>query len=171
MKIDITPWQVRSLRPDDAEALARYANNRSVWRNLNDAFPHPYTIGDARAWIALTQAEQPERNFALASPTELIGGIGLKLRDDVFRRSAEIGYWLGEPFWGQGIANAALRALTEWAFAEFDLVRIEARVFEWNPASCRVLEKAGYDREARMRQAVYKDGLVIDQFIYATLRG
>ncbi len=170
MKIDIAPWQVRSLRPDDAEALARYANNRGVWRNLNDGFPHPYTMGDARAWIALAQAERPEQNFALASRSELIGGIGMKLRDDVFRRSAEIGYWLGEPFWGQGIATAALRALTEWAFTEFDLVRIEARVFEWNPASCRVLEKAGYVREARMQQAVVKDGRLIDQFLYATLR-
>lgn len=171
MHIDVGPWQVRSYREDDAEALARYANNRRVWRNLNDFFPHPYTVNDAKQWIALTQREQPERNFAIASQTEPIGAIGLKLRDNVSRHTAEIGYWLGEPFWGQGIATAALRATTNFAFAHFDLARLEAYVFEWNPASCRVLEKAGYTQEARLRKAVYKDGQLIDQFLYAKIRG
>ena len=170
MRLDVGPWQVRSFRDGDAEALARYANNRSVWRNLNDYFPHPYTIDDAQQWIALTQQEEPERNFAVASATEVIGGIGLKLRDDVSRRSAEIGYWLGEPYWGRGIATAVLQAMTDYAFAEFDIVRLEALVFEWNPASCRVLEKAGYVQEARLRKAVYKDGQLIDRFVYAMVR-
>ncbi len=171
MQIEIGQWQIRSYRPADAEALARAANNRRIWRNLNDSFPHPYTLTDARQWLSLTAQEEPEQNFALASSTEAIGGIGLKLRGDVYRRSAEIGYWLGEPYWGRGIATAALRALTNFAFDQFDLVRIEAGVFEWNPASCRVLEKAGYVQEARLRKAVVKDGQVIDRFLYAKLRG
>lgn len=170
MRIEIGDWRIRSYRPDDAKSLAAAADNRKIWRNLNDSFPHPYTLGDARAWIAFTQQESPERNFAIASETEVIGGIGLKLRDDVFRRSAEIGYWLGESHWGRGIATAALLALTDYAFERFDLVRIDAGVFEWNPASCRVLEKAGYLQEARLRKSVSKDGEIIDRLIYARLR-
>ncbi len=170
MHIDIGEWQIRSYRADDGESLALAANNRQIWRNLNDYFPHPYTLDDARYWIDFTQKEAPERNFAIASQHGVIGGIGLKLRDDVFRKSAEIGYWLGEPHWDRGIATQALRALTEYAFEQFDLVRIDAGVFEWNPASCRVLEKAGYVREARLQRSVCKDGQVIDRFIYAKLR-
>ena len=153
-----------------AATLAAAADNRKIWRNMNEGFPNPYTLADANGWIALTRQESPERNFAIASGTEVIGGIGLKLRDDVFHRSAEIGYWLGEHFWGRGIATAALSALTDYAFVQFDLIRIDAGVFEWNPASCRVLEKAGYVREARLRKSVVKDGQVIDRFLYAKLR-
>jgi len=170
MRIDIGDWMIRSYRTEDAESLARSANNRSIWRNLNDYFPHPYTLEDAHSWIALTRRESPEQNFAIASDREVIGGIGLKLRDDVYRRTAEIGYWLAEPYWGRGIATAALQALTGYAFEQFDLVRIDAGVFEWNPASCRVLEKAGYEREARLRRSVVKDGRIIDRLIYARLR-
>jgi len=170
MRIDIGGWTIRSYRTDDAASLARSANNRSIWRNLNDYFPHPYTIDDAHHWIALTQQESPEQNFAIGSDREVIGGIGLKLRDDVYRRTAEIGYWLAEPYWGRGIATAALQALTGYAFEQFDLVRIDAGVFEWNPASCRVLEKAGYVQEARLRRSVFKDGHIIDRLIYARLR-
>ena len=170
VRIDIGDWQIRSYRPDDAESLAAAADNRKIWRNMNEGFPNPYTLADANGWIALTRQESPERNFAIASGTEVIGGIGLKLRDDVFHRSAEIGYWLGEHFWGRGIATAALSALTDYAFEQFDLIRIDAGVFEWNPASCRVLEKAGYVREARLRKSVVKDGQVIARFLYAKLR-
>lgn len=170
MRIDIGEWQIRSYRLEDAESLAAAADNRKIWRNMNEGFPNPYTLVDANGWIALTGQESPERNFAIASGTQVIGGIGLKLRDDVFRRSAEIGYWLGEPYWGRGIATAALSALTDYAFERFDLVRIDAGVFEWNPASCRVLEKAGYQREARLRKSVSKDGEIIDRLIYARLR-
>jgi RimJ/RimL family protein N-acetyltransferase len=170
MRIDIGDWQIRSYRPEDAQSLADAADNRKIWRNMNEGFPNPYTLADARGWIALTHQESPERNFAIASGAEVIGGIGLKLRDDVFRRSAEIGYWLAEPYWGRGIATAALSALTDCAFEQFDLVRIDAGVFEWNPASCRVLEKAGYQQEARLRKSVSKDGEIIDRLIYARLR-
>ena len=86
------------------------------------------------------------------------------------RRSAEIGYWLGEPFWGRGIATLAVRAVTAHAFDTHDLTRVFACVFEWNPASARVLEKAGYTREATLRKSVFKDGRTIDQFLYAIVR-
>ena len=170
MRIDIGEWQVRSLRVADAESLARYANNRDVWRNLRDRFPHPYALSDAREWIERATAQSPETNFAIASATEAIGTIGLTFGDDVHRRSAEVGYWLGEPFWGRGIATAALRALADYAFAEHDLVRLHGAVFEWNPASGRVLEKAGFTLEGRLRMSATKDGQTIDQLLYARIR-
>ena len=92
------------------------------------------------------------------------------LKDDVFRRSAEIGYWLGEGYWARGIVTEAVRAVTNYAFATFDLCRVYAGVFEWNPASARVLEKAGYEFECRMKKSVTKDGETIDELIYAIVR-
>ena len=80
MRIEIGEWHIRSFRLDDAAALARNANNRNVWRNLRDAFPHPYTRADAEAWISSAMQQTPEMNFAVASPSEAIGGIGLRLR-------------------------------------------------------------------------------------------
>ncbi|MDE2967877.1 MAG: GNAT family protein [Chloroflexota bacterium] len=170
MRIDIGEWQIRRFQPDDAQPLAEAADNRKIWRNMRDSFPHPYTLTDAQEWIALTMQESPAQNFAIASTAQVVGGIGLRLRSDVFRRSAEIGYWLAEPFWGRGIATAALRALTEHAFEQFNLVRIDASVYEWNPASARVLEKAGYTFEARLARSIYKDGQIVDRLIYAKLR-
>ncbi len=169
MHIDIGEWQVRSHRADDAESLARYASSRNVSRNLRDAFPFPYTVADATEWLGRAIQRSPESNFAIASATEVIGGIGLTFGSDVHRRSAEIGYWLGEPFWGRGIATAAVVAVTEYAFAEHDLVRLHAGVFEWNLASARVLEKAGYVLEGRLRKSVTKDGQTIDQLLYARI--
>ena len=171
MQLDIGEWQIRSWRPGDESALVKYANNRKIWLNLRDAFPHPYTEDNARAWIRFATAQDPEMNFAIASYEEAIGGIGLHLQQDVHRRSAGIGYWLGEPYWGKGIATWAVQALTEYAFANFDLVRIFGEVFEWNPASARVLEKAGYACEGRFRKSVTKDGKTIDQLVYAIIRG
>ena len=174
MHIDIGEWQVRSHRADDAEALARYANNRNVSRNLRDAFPFPYTLADADEWLARVIQASPETNFAIAiaiaTASEVIGGIGLTFGSDVHRRSAEIGYWLGEPFWGRGIATAALQAVSEYAFAQHDLVRLHAAVYEWNPASARVLEKVGYVLEGRLRKSVTKDGQTIDGLLYARIR-
>jgi RimJ/RimL family protein N-acetyltransferase len=170
MQIRIGEYQVRSFRYDDAEALAGYANNRRVWINLRDRFPHPYTRGDAEAWIDHGLRETPETSFAIASDKEVIGDVGLQLQGDIHRRSAEVGYWLGEPFWGRGIATEALRAVTDYAFANFELIRLYAGVLAWNPASCRVLEKAGYTCEGRLRANVTKDGKTIDEWLYAIVR-
>lgn len=166
-------FRLRRWRRGDEPALVRYADNRKIWRNLTDRFPHPYDDAAARWWVALQErGEGPEYAFAIEADGEAIGGIGVSPRDDLNVKVAEIGYWLGEPFWGRGIASAALRLLTEWAFAypELDLVRIYANVLEWNPASARVLEKAGYEREARLRRNIYKDGQVIDSLLYAIVR-
>lgn len=170
MRLELTHCTVRSWRRSDAESLVRHANNRKVWRNLRDTFPHPYTAHDAERWIRSTSGSIPETNFAIGVGDEAVGGIGIALREDVFRRSAEIGYWLGEPYWGRGIATEALKAITDYAFATFDLSRLYAGVFEWNPASMRVLEKAGYVFEARLRRSVLKDGQLIDELLYAIVR-
>ena len=170
MLLELGEWQIRSWLPADGKCLVKYANNRNVSINLRDSFPYPYTSKHAQEWIQLAAAEDPETNFAIASPTEAIGGIGLRLGEDVFRRTAEIGYWLGEPFWGVGIATRAVEALTEYAFTHFDLMRVQANVYEWNPASARVLEKAGYTLEGYLRNSITKDGKTIGHFLYARTR-
>ncbi len=171
MRIELGAWAIRSLEQQDVAALVKYANNRKISLQLRDRFSFPYTERHANAWLYRVLREDPETNFAIASPQELIGGIGLKLQKDIYRRSAEIGYWLGEPFWGKGVATLAVRALTGWAFAEFDLVRIFATVFESNPASVRVLEKAGYSFEGRLRQSITKDGRTTDSLLFAIVSG
>ncbi|MDP3062742.1 MAG: GNAT family N-acetyltransferase [Chloroflexota bacterium] len=171
MEIDIGGgYRLRPWRAGDEASLAKYANNHKVWRNMRDSFPHPYTLEDARAWLTKREGQQPENVFAIATATEAVGGIGLHPQTDIDRRTAEVGYWLGEPFWGRGIATRAVRALVPYAFANFDLARLQAHVFEWNPASARVLEKAGFTLEARLRKAVTKDGQTIDMFQYALVR-
>jgi RimJ/RimL family protein N-acetyltransferase len=161
---------VRPWRAGDEESLVRHANNYKIWRNVRDRFPHPYTMDDALAWIEFASSEKPVANFAIVVEGAAAGGVGLMMQTDIYRRSAEIGYWLGEDFWGRGIVSEAVGALTEWAFASFDLSRIYAGVLEWNPASMRVLEKAGYQFEARLRKAVTKEGVTMDDFIYARVR-
>ncbi len=163
-------WELRPWQPSDIHALAKYANNRNIWRNLRNGFPHPYTLEDARTYTERVTVESPVTSFAIASASEAAGGISIQRQGDVARRSAEIGYWLGEPFWGKGIATKATLAIVEYAFARFDLVRRHAGVFEWNPASARVLEKAGFTLESRERKSVTKDGQTIDAFVYALIR-
>lgn len=162
---------VRLWRVGDEDSLVRYANNRKIWLNLRDRFPHPYTRADADVWVARVMDQEPPTNFAIVVGDEAVGGTGFDVKDDVERRSAEIGFWLGEPHWGKGITTAAVRAVTAYAFATFDLVRLFGYVFEWNAGSMRVMEKCGYQREARLKRAATKDGKTIDVYVYATLRG
>jgi [ribosomal protein S5]-alanine N-acetyltransferase len=166
-----TEVTLRRWRKDDRERLAQLANNRNVSINLRDVFPFPYTLADAKAWIAHCEARPgTPTQFAIAIESQLVGGIGFEPLSGVYRICADIGYWIAEPYWGRGIATAALLDASRRAFAEFPLERLEARVFAWNPASMRVLEKAGYQMEGRMRHSVIKDGQVIDSVIYALLR-
>lgn len=170
MEFKLTSCTVRSWEWRDREAIVRHANNRKVWLNLRDRFPHPYTNTDARNWLEMVVGVRPENSFAIAVDDEAVGGIGFTVQHDVGRRSAEIGYWLGEEFWGRGLATQALIAVTDYAFANYDLCRMYAHVFEWNPASARVLEKAGYKFEGRLKKSVTKDGQTIDQLMYAVVR-
>lgn len=171
MLLKLDRCEVRSYRRSDAPVLAPYADNREVWLNLRDAFPHPYGVADAEAFIERALGDDPETMFAMAVEGRAVGGIGFSLHPDVERFTAEIGYWLGEPFWGRGITTEALGAVTAYAIERHRLTRVYAVPYEWNTASCRVLEKVGYVREARMRKSAFKDGRVIDQFLYAYVVG
>lgn len=170
MELTLTCAALRPWRAGDEAPLVRHANNRNVSRNMRDLFPFPYTTADAREWLERTAGESPTQNFAIVVDGAAGGGIGLRLGTDVFRRSVELGYWLGEPFWGRGIATEAARAVTDYAFVTFDVCRVEAWVFGWNPASMRVLEKAGFTLEGRARNAVTKDGRSGDRVLYASVR-
>jgi RimJ/RimL family protein N-acetyltransferase len=170
VNLKLKTCNVRSWTWRDRDAIVRHANNRNVSINLRDRFPYPYTMSDARSWLEHVIGYQPETNFAIDVAGEAVGGIGFTLQSDVARRSAEIGYWLGQQFWGRGIATEALIAVTEHAFANHDVCRLYAHVFDWNGASARVLEKAGYEFEGRLRKSVTKEGKTIDQLMYAMIR-
>lgn len=158
----LRPW-----RPADAPALVRHANNKNVSTQLRDAFPFPYTDGDALAFIALTTAATPPQALAIEVDGEASGGIGIVPRTSSNeRRTAEVGYWLGETLWGRGIGSEALALMTLYAAATFDLARIEAFVITSNTRSCRTLEKAGYQLEGRTRRSFLKDGVLHDQCCY-----
>lgn len=165
--IIIRPW-----RTGDETALVKHANNRKIWLNVRDRFPHPYTRKDAEIWVRVAGADRNMINMAIEVESEAAGGIGVVFKDDVYHRSAEIGYWLGEAYWNRGIATLAVRTVTSHIFTspQFDIFRMYAGIFEYNTASARVLEKAGYQLEARHRKSVTKDGKTVDELIYAILK-
>lgn len=158
---------IRDWQASDKPSLVSLANSRKIWRNLTHLFPHPYTEADADNWLSYLAGISPATHWAIEYENKLAGGIGLFLGDGVHARTAQLGYWVGEPFWGQGIATSAVRAITPYALTEYSLCRIEAAVFSWNPASARALEKVGYRREGVLRNSIYKDGQVIDSVMYA----
>jgi RimJ/RimL family protein N-acetyltransferase len=162
----LRPW-----RRSDIGSLVRYANNRNIWLNLRNVFSHPYTRAAAEEWFTICESNRgPTTNFAIELNGVAIGGVGCQLLTDVHCKTAEIGYWLGEPFWRRGIATAAVKQMTDYAFRAFALERIQALVFEWNTPSARVLEKAGYQLEGRLRHSIFKDGRLADSLLYARLR-
>ncbi len=161
---------LRDWREEDAPSVARYADNRKIWRCLRDLFPHPYRLEHAQEFIRRAGAAAPPTLFAIATQTEAIGSIGLSPGQDVHRYTAELGYWLAEPYWGKGIMTLAVRAMVEYAFGELALHRVHAEPFDNNPASAHVLEKAGFRLEGRMRASAYKDGRIVDQLLYAIVK-
>lgn len=152
---------------DDASALAKHANNRRVWLGLRDLFPHPYTIEHANEFLQLVTTKEPPTEFCMDIDGAAVGGIGIRIGEDVHCYTAELGYWLSEDFWGHGIASEAVPAVTEYCFENFPLRRIYAEPYATNPASARVLEKAGFALEGRLKNNVFKDGQVLDSLLYA----
>ena len=167
MRLPLDRSVVRSWEMADLASLVAHANNRRIWINLRDRFPHPYTRHDGRTFLRATRGRNPETVFAIEVGGAAVGGIGFMLQHDVERMSSEIGYWLGEPFWGRGIVTEALVAVTAYAIEQHGLTRMFALPFANNVASCRVLEKAGYVLEARLRRSAIKDGTIVDQMQYA----
>lgn len=161
---------LRAFHPDDESSLIALANNERVTRYLRDNFPRPYTRRDARYWIEEGSSNDMGQHFAIALDGECIGGAGVYWGKGEFQYSGEIGYWLGEPYWGRGYATRALRLLTNWILANTELHRLYAQVIEPNQASIRVLEKGGYEREGILRKAVCKRGVIYDEQLFSKIR-
>ena len=158
----LRPW-----REGDQEALVRHANNRRVWRNLTHTFPHPYTLADAEHWLSIANADPRSVHLAIELQGQAIGGVGAIAGTGISVATADFGYWLGESFWGRGLATTAASAFKEHLVQSKRFARLQAPVFAWNPASMRVLEKVGFLREGVLRNSVTKDGELIDSVMYA----
>ncbi|MCB0628356.1 MAG: GNAT family protein [Saprospiraceae bacterium] len=161
-----------SLRPPrmtDKTRLADLVNNRKIWNNVRDMLPHPYAESDAEFFIGTTFKEEPQKTFAIEYEGQLCGMTGLHPQEDVYRLSAELGYWIGEPYWGKGIASQAVALITQYGFDKLDLVRIYAGVFEYNTASMRVLEKNGFVKEGVLRKAIIKNGAIWDEHRFSKI--
>ncbi len=169
MLLDCGRCRIRSWQRGDEQTLPNHANNKAIWLNLRDRFPHPYTPADAHQWIESVVGTCPETTFAITVEGEAVGGIGLVLHEDVERCSAEVGYWIGQTYWGRGLVTEALTVFTQYAFGAFALTRLYAIPFIRNSASISVLEKAGYQREGIMRRSAIKDGQILDQALYACI--
>lgn len=161
---------IRPFGRDDRDALVRLGNNYNVSKWLANLFPHPYRLEDADAWIALNMGDTSRYDYAIDVRGELVGGIGLMPMADVHAGTAELGYWLGEPYWGQGIMTRAVAAMTTYGLDELLFVRLQAEVFADNLGSMRVLEKNGYVREGVLRKHIRKNGVIMDSVLYARHR-
>lgn len=161
--------KLRELHLSDKSQLAKLANNKNIWDNLRNAFPYPYSEGDAESFINRVIKEKPRQNFGIEYKGDLCGVIGLIIQNDVYRKSAEIGYWVGEPFWGKGIASKAIELITTYGFEDLKLIRIFAGVFESNTASMKALENNGYIKEGIFKNAIFKNDKVYDEHRYFKL--
>ena len=169
MELKGTGFIIRGWKLGDEVSLQKHANNPKVSACLMDRFPSPYTIDAAIFWVNNLLEQDPLVNFAITIDDQVIGGIGIEPRQDVYRKTAIIGYWLSEELWGRGIMPEAVKLVTNYAFEHLDFIRLQASVYSKNPASMRVLEKAGYVKEGVMRNAVIKNGAVMDEHLYAIL--
>jgi [ribosomal protein S5]-alanine N-acetyltransferase len=171
MKIICSQFTIRELRQGDERSMAAYANNFNVFVNLRDHFPFPYSIDNAIEFVNMNRGIDPPENFCIDYKNECIGIVGFLRLSDVYRKSAEIGYWLGEPFWGKGIMTEAVKKISLWLFDNYDIVRLQAGIFEWNKGSMRVLEKAGFKFEGISEKAILKNGKLIDEYRYGLVKG
>jgi RimJ/RimL family protein N-acetyltransferase len=160
-------FTLRPFKDTDLASLVKYANNYNIAKFLTNQFPHPYTDEDGRKFISSVVNNIPTNVFAIEVNGEAAGSIGIFPQSDVHEKNAEIGYWLAEPFWGNGIITRAIVEIVEYGFKTFDITRIFARPFSTNLASHRVLEKAGFICEAQLKNALYKNGVYMDELIYA----
>jgi RimJ/RimL family protein N-acetyltransferase len=167
MKFVLRKWQM-----SDAKSLAANANNIRIWNNLRDYFPYPYSKDDGELFIrmVLINSKASCTDMAISVDGKAVGGVSIVLQTDVERMSAEIGYWLGEKYWGKGIMTEAVRQMVAYAFDKFPLRKIYAPVFDFNIASQRVLQKAGFEREAILRQAAVKNGNMVDLHYYSFIK-
>ena len=172
-----TPMQIksgnvilRSWKTTDAEDLVRIANNRKIFNNLRDGFPHPYTLQNAEEFITHAQQAIDEKLFAITAENKLVGSCGIMFKKDVYRKNAEIGYFLGESYWGKGYITDVIKGLRDFIFTQYDIIRVYAEPFADNYASRKALEKAGFILEATFERNVIKNNLIKDTCIYRCLK-
>ena len=167
MTCTIRPWLL-----DDAAALAAILNNKTIQNNLRDGIPFPYTEQDARDYLLSTLQSDPNSTFAFAITVDgaVAGSIGLFRQENIHCRTAELGYYVAEPLWGQGVGSAAVTQACRYVFATTDILRIFAEPFAYNLASCRLLEKAGFQLEGVLRQNAVQHGQVLDMKLYSLLK-
>ena len=165
MEFILRPWKA-----SDINSLIKYANNWNIAKNLTNQFPHPYTIQDGKAFIEYATKDEPIHIFAIEVNQEAVGGIGIHPQSDIFIKNAELGYWLGEPFWGHGIVSKAIKQIIQFGFSTFEIERIFARPYGTNVASQKILEKNNFLLEGRYNNILYKNGEYLDELIYAIRR-
>lgn len=165
-------FMLRGWQAKDAESLAKYANNPKVALFLREGFAQPYRLKDAEQFIENCLKSDPAEKifYAIDEGGEAIGSIGVFKRDNIYRKSAELAYWLGEPFWGQGIMTDAVSRICCLAFEQLDIVRLSAEPFAHNAGSRRVLEGAGFELEGVHKKSIFKNGQLYDSCTYALLR-
>lgn len=165
-------FKLRAWKTEDAASLAAAANNPAIAGWLRNTFPNPYTQKDAVWFISdcISNAGKNQIACAIEADGKAVGGIGVFVKDDVYEKSAELGYWLSEAYWRRGIMSEAVRIICKEAFEKFDIIRIFAEPFEDNAGSRGVLEKAGFTLEGTMRNGVYKNGKIHSYCMYALLR-
>jgi [ribosomal protein S5]-alanine N-acetyltransferase len=161
--------KLREFRDSDRQELAELCNNKKVWDNLRDYIPFPYTENDAKEFIDFCKKESPQQTFAIEFNEKFAGCIGLVKQSDIYKLTAEIGYWIGEPFWGKGITTKAVRLITDYGFSKLGLVRIYSGVFDYNKASQRVLEKAGFKLECIFEKSIFKNNQIYDEYRYGLI--
>ena len=163
-------FRLREWKLTDIASLVKYINNEKIWNNVRDGLPYPYTMLDADKYIRMVQAQPYVQNFAIEVAGEAVGGVGIVPLTDVERFSAEVGYWLGEDYWGRGITSEAVALLVDYVVRKTEIIRLFASVYEYNPASMKVLEKVGFTRQAILRDAAIKNGRVIDMYYYDLIK-
>ncbi len=161
----LRPW-----RSSDLDSLVKHADNYNIAKWLTDQFPHPYTYESGQGYIEMVGKDNPTKVFAIEIDGEAAGSIGVFPQSDIHQMSAEIGYWLSEKYWRNGIMSSAVRDIVKYGFDTFDIVRIYARPFSTNLGSQKVLEKAGFTLEARLKKALFKNGELMDELIYVKLK-
>jgi RimJ/RimL family protein N-acetyltransferase len=163
-------FKLRKWDKADLDCLVKYANNQNVAKWLTNAFPHPYTREDGEAYLSMIAHDNPTTVFAIEVNGEAVGSIGIFPQSDIHEKNAEMGYWLAEEYFGQGIMTKAIQEIVEYGFQTFDIIHIFARPFSTNLNSQRVLEKAGFTLEARLKKALFKNGEFMDELIYVKLK-
>ena len=159
--------RLEDIKLTSSEAIQQLANNYAIAKNLRNIFPHPYTIEDAVSFLELASNGSLGYLFGIYDNNTFVGCCSLIPQPDVYRINAEIGYWIGESYWGKGYATEAVKLLIDYAFEELDLLRVYACVFEYNTGSMRVLEKVGFEKEAIIKYSIIKEGKILDEHLYS----